>query len=76
MPRLPVVSGLKVRRALERLGWQYKHHTGSHIIMDKSGQEYTISIPDHKELRPGLLRRIISMSGVSVAGFKSALDGK
>ena len=75
MAKLPRVSGRTARQALERLGWEYKHHTGSHIMMDKSGQEYTISIPDHKELRDGMLRRIIRMANVSVDEFVAALRG-
>ncbi len=73
MGRLPRISGREARRALENLGWDCKHHTGSHMVLDKAGQEYTISIPDHKELHAGILRAIIRMSGISVDEFIAAL---
>lgn len=73
MLALPRISGREARQALERLGWEYKHHTGSHMILDKPGQEYTLCVPDHKELRGGTLRGIIRMSGVSVDEFLTAL---
>jgi predicted RNA binding protein YcfA (HicA-like mRNA interferase family) len=56
-----------------RLGWEFKHHTGSHMILDKPGQEYTLSIPDHPELRPGLLRALIRMAGLTVDEFIAAI---
>lgn len=73
MVQLPVVSGDRIRKALERLGWQFKHQTGSHIIMDKPGQEFTISVPRHKEVKKGLLRRIMNLSGVTDEEFLKVL---
>ena len=73
MVLLPIVSGDRIRKALERLGWQFKHQTGSHMIMDKPGQEFTISVPRHKEVKKGLLKRIINLSGAGEEEFLKAL---
>jgi len=37
MPSLPVLSGRKVVRAFEKLGWQVARQRGSHIIMVRAG---------------------------------------
>ncbi|MCI4433333.1 MAG: type II toxin-antitoxin system HicA family toxin [Nitrosopumilus sp.] len=33
MPRIPIVSGIKVVKALAKLGYETDHQTGSHIIL-------------------------------------------
>ena len=33
MPRLPVVSGIKVVKALAKIGYDVDHQTGSHVIL-------------------------------------------
>ncbi len=33
MPKLPVLSGVKVVRALSKIGYDVDHHTGSHMIL-------------------------------------------
>jgi predicted RNA binding protein YcfA (HicA-like mRNA interferase family) len=73
MPRLPVLSGRKARQAFERLGWVFRHHTGSHMIMSREGSVRTLSIPDHKELAKGTLRALIRLAGLSVDEFFAAL---
>jgi predicted RNA binding protein YcfA (HicA-like mRNA interferase family) len=71
--KLPVVSGRKTRQALARLGWQYVHHVGSHMILVKPGSMATISVPDHKELDTGTLRAIVRQAGLTVEEFVAAL---
>jgi len=38
-------------------------------MMVKSGYEYTLSIPQHDELGPGLLRKLIRQAGLSADQF-------
>jgi predicted RNA binding protein YcfA (HicA-like mRNA interferase family) len=66
MPALPILSGRKVVRAFENLGWQVARHRGSHIIMVKDGEIATLSIPDHKEIAKGTLRSLIRTAGITV----------
>ena len=33
MPKLPVVSGVDVVKALAEIGWELDHQTGSHVIL-------------------------------------------
>jgi predicted RNA binding protein YcfA (HicA-like mRNA interferase family) len=69
MPALPVLSGRKVVRAFEELGWQVARQRGSHIILVKDGEVATLSIPDHKEIAKGTLRSLIRTAGITVEEF-------
>ena len=73
MPTLPVLSGRKVVRAFERLGWQVARQRGSHIVLVKDGELATLSIPDHKEVAKGTLRSLIRTAQITVEKFVSAL---
>lgn len=74
MTKLPVVSGEKAVRALEKHGWRAARRArGSHIILVKPGSIYSLSIPDHKELARGTLRKILRMANLSVEEFRDAL---
>jgi len=62
------------RRTFERLGWTFRRQTGSHMILTREGSLVSLSIPDHRELAPGTLRKLIRLSSISIEGFRSALD--
>jgi len=72
MPSLPVMSGRKVVRVFESLGWQIARQRASHIIMVKDGHDATLSIPDHKEVAKGTLRSLIRSAELTVAEFVAA----
>lgn len=69
MPALPALSGRKVVRAFEKLGWQVARQRGSHIILVKEGEMATLSVPDHKEVAKGTLRSLIRAAGITVEEF-------
>ena len=73
MPDLPVLSGQGARRAFERLGWIFRRQMGSHMILTKPGSIASLSIPDHRELAPGTLRKLIRLAGLSVEQFRGAV---
>jgi predicted RNA binding protein YcfA (HicA-like mRNA interferase family) len=57
-PKLPVVSGLDCIRALEIIDYSQVRQNGSHIrLKDKNGKILPVTVPVHKELRPGLLKK-------------------
>ncbi len=61
-------SGRDAVRIFIKFGYIEDHQTGSHILLyhpDKA----TLSIPNHKELAPGLLRGLIRKSGLTVEEF-------
>ena len=73
MPELPIVSGREARRAFERMGWTFRRQSGSHMVFTKAGSIASLSIPDHRELAPGTLRKLIRLAGSTVEEFCDAL---
>lgn len=73
MARLPAVSGRQAVTALQRAGFQVRRQRGSHIIMVKPGMPETLSVPDHRRLRPGTLRALIRKANLTVDEFVDLL---
>ena len=72
MGKLENISGKRAVKAFRRLGYSIARQTGSHIIL-KHQSRPTLTIPDHEELAPGLLRAIISQAGLNVTEFMENL---
>jgi predicted RNA binding protein YcfA (HicA-like mRNA interferase family) len=66
---LKLCSGSEAVKKLQRGGWQISRQKGSHVMMIKEGYEYTLSIPQHPELGPGILRKLIKQADLSVEDF-------
>ena len=73
MPRPPAISGREAVRAFEKAGWTVARQRGSHIVLTKPGSIYTLSIPLHDVLGPGLLRDQIRKAGLTIDEFISLL---
>ena len=71
MSLLSNISGKEAVRIFEKFGYVIDHQTGSHIILYHESRP-TLSIPNHKELAPGLLRALIRKSGLTVDEFLKA----
>jgi len=69
MPKLPAVSGKQAARAFERAGWVLARQAGSQMIYTKQGQDLVLSIPNHKQLDKGLLRRLVRDAGMTIEEF-------
>ena len=77
MPKLPVISGLKVIKALSKIGYKIDHQTGSHIILRNQEEPYRrLTVPKHIELAKGTLRAIIRQAGITVEEFVKLLKYK
>jgi predicted RNA binding protein YcfA (HicA-like mRNA interferase family) len=71
VPKLPCVSGQKVARALERMGFERRRQRGSHLVM-RRGSAVCV-VPMHREVDQGTLRGVLRQAGVSEEGFVRAL---
>ena len=69
MPKLPVVSGKECIRRFQRGGWRRDRQRGSHVVMLKTGEIASLSVPLHRELAPGTLRALIRAAGMTVEEF-------
>jgi predicted RNA binding protein YcfA (HicA-like mRNA interferase family) len=62
------ISGKEAVKIFQKFGYILDHQTGSHMILYHESRP-TLSVPDHKELAPGLLRGLIRKSGLTVEEF-------
>jgi predicted RNA binding protein YcfA (HicA-like mRNA interferase family) len=65
------ISGKEAVAIFQKFGYIIDHQTGSHMILFHESRP-TLSIPNHKELAPGLLRGQIRKSSISVDEFLKA----
>jgi predicted RNA binding protein YcfA (HicA-like mRNA interferase family) len=70
---LPVMNGREVVRVFEKLGWRFVRQKGSHMILVKTGEMVTLSVPDHSEVAKGTLRKLIRTAGITVDEFLSVM---
>jgi predicted RNA binding protein YcfA (HicA-like mRNA interferase family) len=70
---LPVLSGREVARVFKVFGWTTARQSASHIILTKSGEIVTLSVPDHREVARGTLRSLIRAANLSVAEFSDKI---
>ena len=73
MPPLPRISGREVVKAFERLGWTVDRQSSSHIVLTKSGEIASLSVPNHREVAKGTLRSLIRSANLTVQQFTDAL---
>ena len=75
MAQLPVVSGAQAVKAFERVGYEFSHQRGSHVVLRRIEPPHRhLSVPNHKELGRGLLRSLIRDAGLTVEEFVNLLD--
>jgi predicted RNA binding protein YcfA (HicA-like mRNA interferase family) len=70
---LRVLSGSQLRVLLEAHGFVQVRQKGSHIVMQLSTADgsITVPVPDHREIRIGTLMSIIRQSGISKSVFET-----
>ena len=74
MGKLPTeLSGRQARMALERAGFVFRRQRGSHMILRRDEPYARVVVPDHKQLRPGTLRKILHEAGLTVEDLVALL---
>ena len=74
MPRLPTVRSRQVIQALEQLGSETDHQTGSHAVFRRASDGCRVVVPWHRrDLGRGLTLRIIKSAGLSRDEFGDLL---
>ncbi len=68
MPKLPVVSGKEVIKALSKIGFIHIRTKGSHAILNKQTDKgkITIPVPLHKELARGTIKSIMRQAEINL----------
>ena len=64
------VSGERAVRAFRRVGYVLDHQTGSHMVLTHSDPaRKTLTIPNHRAIKTGLLAKFIKDAELSVEEF-------
>ncbi len=64
VPKLPSVSGKKIIRSLNNMGFTIVRQRGSHVFMQRG--ESTVTVPLHDPVKKTTLKSILNQAGVSL----------
>lgn len=69
--KLPIISGKDVIKIFEKIGYKVVRQKGSHVRLrdDKNEFHNPLTIPNHKVLKIGLLKKLIKDANLSVEEF-------
>ena len=71
MPSVPAVSGARVVKALEKVGFQVVRVRGSHHIMrNPVGRWTTVPVHQGRDIAKGTLRNILADAGLTIEEFR------
>jgi predicted RNA binding protein YcfA (HicA-like mRNA interferase family) len=74
-PKLPVLSGEDVIRALRKIGYEVVRQKGSHVRLrgKDNPQRLPVTVPMHREIAKGTLKNILADAGITVEELISKL---
>ena len=75
MPKLPVLSGKEVMKALEKTGFRFVKQKGSHVKLrkvDANGKK-TVIVPLKPVIRTGTLNSILRQAHLALEEFKNLI---
>ena len=75
MPKLPLISGRKIIKIFQEIGYQIARQKGSHIRLHHK-ERNSITIPDYKTISRGLLRKILRDAQLTRKRFFQLLKKK
>jgi predicted RNA binding protein YcfA (HicA-like mRNA interferase family) len=74
MPKLPILSGIQIVKALKKIGYEPDHQTGSHIILRQNIEPHRrVTVPNHREVTKKTVRAIIRETGLAREEFDDLL---
>jgi predicted RNA binding protein YcfA (HicA-like mRNA interferase family) len=73
MTKLSPVSARECLRVLQRVGFVVDRQVGSHITLIRENPPGRVTVPNHRELKVGMLRKIIRDANLTVEEFLELL---
>ena len=75
MPKLPLISAKEAIKAFEKINYQIIRQRGSHIRMRHADDQNKppLTIPNHKTLGKGLLRKLLRDAELTIEEFLELL---
>jgi predicted RNA binding protein YcfA (HicA-like mRNA interferase family) len=75
--KLPAdLSGMEVRAALERAGFELRRQKGSHMVLVRREPFSQVVVPNHAAIKSGTLRGILRGASIPVDHFVALVLGK
>jgi predicted RNA binding protein YcfA (HicA-like mRNA interferase family) len=75
MSRLPILSGRKVIKALEQIGFEVVRQKGSHVrLKHEDGRVVTVPVHAGQDISRGLLRKILRDAELTPKKLKDLLS--
>ncbi|MDP1634775.1 MAG: type II toxin-antitoxin system HicA family toxin [Gallionellaceae bacterium] len=71
MPKLPVLSGAEIVKALVALGFVVMRQKGTHIVLRRGSGGCVV--PNHKEVKTGTLHGLLRQAEVNADEFMRGL---
>ena len=73
-PSLPILSAKEIIKALKRGGYIVARQRGSHVrLINPARKQWPVTVPNHKIIGRGLIRKIINDTDLSVEQFLELL---
>lgn len=69
MAKLPIISGRKIIKILNEIGYRKTRQRGSHIRLECDNRK-SVTVPDYKTIDRSLLRKILRDAELSVQQFE------
>ena len=69
MSKLPIISGRKLIRILNKIGYREVRQRGSHIRLSCPSRK-SVTVPDYKTIDKSLIRKILRDAELTVEEFK------
>jgi predicted RNA binding protein YcfA (HicA-like mRNA interferase family) len=66
---LKLVSGPEAVKKFQGAGRAVMRQKGSHVMLTKPGYQWTLSVPQHDEIGPGLLRKLLKQAEITIEEF-------
>ena len=75
MPKLPVVNGREMIRALQRAGFVLDSQESSHVTMFSpvTGRHATVPVHAARDMKTGTVRNVLRQAGLTVEEFHELL---
>ena len=73
MSALPILSGKRLIRILQKLGYRFVRQRGSHIRLECSERK-SVTVPNYKTIDRSLLRKILRDAELSSEEFMNLMD--
>ena len=58
-------SGREAIRSLRHAGFTVDHQRGSHVFLHNPGRNLSVIVPDHGDIKKGMLHAILRRTGLS-----------